>query len=218
MMSGEVSLKEAERAAFTTRFQDGLWDILLGCVILMFAVAPFLSEMGLGDFWSSMIFLPFWALVYLAIHLVRRHIVAPRIGVARFGPSRKARLVWLNVLLSVVLLAGLLMGLFWVNVAGVPTWLHLPPIVLAFSLVALVSFSAAAYLLDFTRLYAYGLLAALSPIVGEWLYVHAGVPHHGYPVTFGLTAGVMILTGLVTFLRFVREKPIPTPEPATGET
>jgi hypothetical protein len=33
-----------------------------------------------------------------------------------------------------------------------------------------------------------------------------------------LTAGVMILTGLVTFLRFVREKPIPTPEPATGET
>lgn len=217
-MSETISLKEAERRAFTTRFQDGLWDVLLGCVILQLAVAPTLSEMGLGDFWSSMVFLLFLALVYLIIHLVRRHVVVPRLGVARFGPSRKTRLFWLNILLLVVLLAGLVVSLLWMYIPDVARWMPVPPIALVLGMIMLVSFSVAAYLLNFTRLYIYGVLATLSPIVGEWLYVQLGVPHHGWPITFGITAGVMILAGLVTFIRFVRETPIPTLEPDTEET
>ena len=57
-MSRQLSLKEAERKAFRTKYDDGLWDILLGCFFSMFAIAPFLSA-SLGDFWSSAVFVPF---------------------------------------------------------------------------------------------------------------------------------------------------------------
>ena len=68
-MSQKISLKAAERKAFRTTYNDGLVDIFLGCFFLMFVIAPYLSA-SLGDFWSSAVFLPFWALVYLAIWLI----------------------------------------------------------------------------------------------------------------------------------------------------
>jgi hypothetical protein len=78
-MQNPISLKSAESKAFQLSFADGLWDVFIGCMFLNFAVAPFLSE-TMGDFWSSAIFLPFWGLVYLAIWLTRKYVVAPRIG------------------------------------------------------------------------------------------------------------------------------------------
>ncbi len=73
----------------------------------------------------------------------------------------------------------------------------------------LIAFTFAAYLLDFPRFYIYGLLLGLSPLVGEWLFVNGYASHHGYPVVFGFTAAVMILTGLVVFGRLVRDNPVP---------
>ena len=70
-MSQEVDLKEAERKVFRSTFQDGLVEIMLGCIVLMFAIGPFLSPY-LGDFWSSAVFLPFWAGVFCLLWAVRR--------------------------------------------------------------------------------------------------------------------------------------------------
>jgi hypothetical protein len=75
-MANEISLKEAERKVFASTVQDGLWDILVGCVMLEFAIGPLLSQ-SLGDFWSSAVFLPFWGLVYLAILYLRKYIISP---------------------------------------------------------------------------------------------------------------------------------------------
>ena len=76
-------------------------------------------------------------------------------------------------------------------------------------LIFLIGFSTAAYFLDFPRLYVYGLLCALGTPIGEWLYQNMGASHHGYPIVFGTLAGVMILTGLVTFARFLQNNPLP---------
>jgi len=211
-MSREITLKEAERKAFTSTFEDGLWDIFIGCFVLMFAVAPFLSR-RLGDFWSSAVFVPFWALVYVAIRVVRKYVVTPRIGVVRFGLARKAKLLKFNAVVFVVLLVGLILGIVSAVKYDVPGWIHTA----RFGLIILVAFSVAAYLLDFTRLYLYGVLIALSPLVGEWLYVQVKAPHHGYPITFGATAGIIILAGLVEFVRLLRHHPIPTEEPSSEE-
>jgi hypothetical protein len=214
-MSQRISLAEAERRAFRATFQDGLWDVLLGCFFLMFAIAPLLSK-HLGDFWSSAVFVPFWALAYLVIYLVRRQVVIPRMGVARFGPTRRVKLLWLNVVLFVVFLAGLVVSLLTRGPdAGV--WMRTLPFGLIVALVFLVTLSAAAFFLDFPRLYIYGVLAGLAPVVGDWLYVQFRIPHHGFPLTFGIASGIMILTGLIIFVRFVRSHPIPTPEAPSGE-
>ena len=205
-MSQKISLKETEQKVFKSAFQDGLWDILIGSFVLEFAIAPFLSR-SLGDFWSSAVFIPFWAIIFLVTRLVKKRVVIPRVGIVKFGSWRKARLIKFNIVTFVVGLVALALGILSsFSFDAVPGWVHIA----RFSLIILVGFSVAAYFTSFTHLYLYGLLIAFSPLVGEWLYVYANAPHHGFPITFGITAGVAILVGLVKFVRLLRDHPIPT--------
>ena len=212
-MSQQISLKGAERKAFKFTHNDGLWDVLLGCFALMFVIAPYLST-SLGDFWSSAVFLPFWALVYLTIGMVRKHVVKPRLGAVRFGPARKARLAKFTVVMLAVNIMSLILGFIaaW-KIGSVPGQMFS----IIFGLGLLMGFSLAAYFLDFSRLYVYGLLLGLSPLVGEWLWSRGYAAHHGFPLTFGVSAGIMILVGLVLFVRLLRDNPVPVEEtPSEG--
>jgi hypothetical protein len=205
-MSHQISLKDAERRAFRSTFADGLWDVLIACFALQFAIAPLLS-VSMGDFWSSAVFLPVWGVAYLVIWLVRKNVVAPRIGEVEFGPMRKTRLKKFTVLMMVINVVALILGLIAAfGFRSLP--LGSPNTVLG--LILLIGFSSAAYFLDFPRLYVYGLLSALGTPIGEWLYQNMGASHHGYPLVFGTLAGVMILTGLVTFVRFLANNPLPS--------
>ena len=204
-MSQQISLKDAERKVFQSTFADGLWDVFLGCFALEFAIAPLLST-SLGDFWSSAVFLPFFGVVYLIIRGVRKNVVAPRVGVVEFGAARKTRLKKFSVAMLVVNVIAFILGIVAFLGFGSLTGGG-PPIILG--LILLIGFSSAAYFLDFPRLYIYGLLGALAPQVGEWLFQNMGASHHGFPIMFGIMAGIMILTGLVTFTRFLRNNPVP---------
>jgi hypothetical protein len=72
-------------------------------------------------------------------------------------------------------------------------------------LMLLFVFSMAGFFLNLPRFYIYGLLLGLAPVIGEWLWVQGLAAHHGFPVTFGAAAGIMILVGLVTFIRVLSE-------------
>ena len=205
-MSTPISLKDAERKAFQSTFADGLWDVFIGCSFpLQLTIAPLLSH-RMGDFWSSAVFLPFWAAVYLVIWLVRKKVVAPRIGRVEFGATRKKRVKKFSIMMLIVNVIAFTLGIVAALGFGrLPT--AGPPIVMGLTL--LIGFSTAGYFLDFPRLYVYGLLGGLAPLVGEWLYQNMGASHHGFPIVFGTLAGVMILTGLVTFARFLQNNPLP---------
>ena len=204
-MSQKISLKEAERKAFRTTFNDGLVDIFLGCFLLMFVIGLYLSD-SLGDFWSSAVFLPFMALVYLAIWLIRRYVVTPRIGMVKFGQARKAKLAKFTVVMLVINVVALILGtVAALSFGSVPGQM----ISILFGLILLMGFSIAAYFLDFNRLYIYGLLAGLSPLIGEWLWTHGYATHHGFPITFGTSSGIMILVGLAVFIRLLHNNPVP---------
>jgi hypothetical protein len=202
-MEQKMDLKQLERKAWTSFYDDGLGDIFLGCIMLMFALAPMLSRLGLGDFWSSAVFLPFFALVFIVIVLLRKRVVIPRIGLVRFGRTRKKRLVKFNVLMFVVLSVGLILGFLSLRGGVGQAWVHN----LRFIAIVLMCSGLAGYFLGFIRLYIYGILIALAIPIGEWLWTNAGVPHHGFPVTFGITAGVMLITGIVLFLKMLGKNP-----------
>ena len=204
-MSQRISLKQAERKAFSTTINDGLWDILLGCFFLAFAITPFLST-SLGDFWGSVVFAPFWWLVFLVIRLIRKNVVTPRVGVVEFGQARKAKLRKFTVVMLVANVIAFILGLVAAMSFGrVPGQIY----TITLGLILLIGFSIAAYFLDFSRLYFYGLLVGLSFLVGEWLWARGYASHHGFPITFGTTAGIMILVGLAVFVRLLRDNPVP---------
>ncbi len=205
-MSEQISLKDAERKAFRITYNDGLWDIFLGCFFLMFVIALYLSP-SLGDFWSSAVFLPFLSLVYVAIWLIRRYVVTPRIGMVKFGQARRVKLAKFTVVMLVLNVAALILGsVAALNSGSIPGQMTS----ILFGMILLVGFSIAAYFLDFNRLYIYGLLGGLSPVIGEWLWNHGYASHHGFPITFGTSAGIVILVGLVIFIRLLRDNPVPT--------
>ena len=203
-MNDIISLKQVERKIFSIATHDGLTDIFLGCIFMMFAIAPFLSA-DLGDFWSSAIFVPFWAVIALAIWLIRRYVIKPRIGEVKFGAARKAKLRRFHIVMIIANAIALILGL-WFSFSTEESSGSIMTI--RFGLICLAISSLAAYFLDYRRLYVYGLLAGLSPLIGEWLWAHGYASHHGFPITFGITASVMILTGLFVFLRLLRAYPI----------
>ena len=48
--------------------------------------------------------------------------------------------------------------------------------------------------------------------VGEWLWMQGLASHHGIPIAFGTTAGIMLASGLILFARLMRENPLPSQE------
>ena len=202
-MDTKISLKEAERKVFQTVHQDGLWDIFIGSIFLMFAVAPFLSA-SLGDFWSAFIFLPFQMFILLIVYVLRRKVVGPRIGSVQFNKRRRIKMmkvIWILVVINVIAFFLGLVAAFSSNL--------LPGSIYSILMgsIILMIFTVLGYALDYPRLYIYGLLVGLSPPVGEWLYKNYQVSHHGFPVTFGITSGIMILSGIILFVVFLRKNP-----------
>ena len=208
-MTQDVDLEQMERKAYVAYFQDGLWDILIGVLAAAWAITPLLSDLGLSDIWSGVIFLPFFALGYAVFWAGKRLVTRPRMGRVRFGPKRKARLTTIGVVASALLTVALVIGIVASMSRTTPGWIY-PA---AFSAVLLVGFSLGAYFLDFPRLYLYGALLALCLPVGDALFRYAGVAHHGWPVTFGFSAAVMLLIGVALFARFVRRCPRPAEGP-----
>jgi ABC-type dipeptide/oligopeptide/nickel transport system permease component len=152
------------------------------------------------------VFLPFWALVYLAIWLIRKYVVTPRIGVVKFGQVRIAKLAKFTVVMLVVNIVALILGIVAaITFGSFPGQMYS----IMIGMILLIGFSIAAYLLDINRLYIYGLLVGLSPLVGEWLWNHGYATHHGFPITFGTSITIMLLVGLAIFVRLVRNNPVP---------
>ena len=203
-MPGEISLRETERKIFTTAFQDGLVDIAIGGFLLEFVIGLYLAPY-LGDFWGAIAaFVPFWAILLPTLWLIRRNVVTPRVGSVKFGAWRISRIKRFNVVVLLVLIFASVLGLLSaVEFDAVPGWV----LSARFSLILLLAFSITAYFLDLTRLYIYGILIALAPLAGELLYQYLRVPHHGFPVTFGLGGVVITLAGVIQFVRFLQDHP-----------
>ncbi|MFH1941868.1 MAG: hypothetical protein ABIL68_07160 [bacterium] len=203
-MTQTLDLKALEKKAFRSTFEDGLWDIFIGLIFLQFAVAPLLNGLGLGDFWSSFIFLPVYLIVMVLLWMAKKRIILPRIGFFKASTERKTKMKRMNIILFIIMMIGFIVGvvIFITNIRPVH-WIF-PGV---FTTIVFLNFGMGGYYLDVQRFYAYGLLNGLAIPVGEILYRKAGASHHGFPIVFGMTSGIMIVTGILLFMRFMRSHP-----------
>jgi hypothetical protein len=91
-MSTRINLKELERKAWRSVFQDGLWDIYLGFLLLTMGMGPVLPSLDTSVIWTLAMLLTFSVLAWLAFWAGKKFITTPRMGLVKFGPQRKAKL------------------------------------------------------------------------------------------------------------------------------
>jgi hypothetical protein len=208
MMPDKINLKKIEIEVFTSSYEDGLMDILIGIVFSQFAIAPLLTDIGFSDLMASAIFVPLYILILIIFILLKKYITNPRMGTFKPNPKRKFKLIKLNLVLFILLLIGFLAGLIYNTSSAVVNSFY--PLTFS-SLVLIISF-VAGYYLNINRLFYYGILVALSPLIGELLWSKGLVSHHGFPLTFGISSAILIIFGITKFIRFCHDNPLPIEE------
>lgn len=212
-MIDTAELKQMERATYQAATDSGLWDIFIACLVSMFAIAPSLS-VHMGDFWSSAVFVPVFAVLILAIRLIERYVITPRVGVVKFALPRRRRLTRMTLVMLVLNLiafaGGIVAAVRFPAGEGV-----LFPFV--FATLLLVMFSTLAVFWERPRYFAYGLGLFAASFVGEALWVRGHASHHGFPVVFGFCAVAIAICGVIRFVRFLPPAQSAEDLPATEE-
>jgi hypothetical protein len=198
----EPNLREIERKAYMSYHQDGLLDIFAGLFVLGYGLGIYMDivwEFGFGTIMPAILIgtgLPIWI-------AAKRIITIPRIGFVKFGIRGASKITALFIGLAV---AGL--GFFFVftlaaSQSGLRQWLDMiiqnGMLIVGFgSLAVCVLFG---YSMGLKRLYAYGLLAMITLVMGHFM----GIFFAYVLMALGTTVTV---AGFALLIGFVRKYPL----------
>ena len=190
----KINLKEIERKAYTSYHQDGVVDITIAFVTLIFSV------MMLGDMpWLGGI------IGILAISLYagfKKLLTVPRIGYVKFPQQRAQRMTAIAVALGVLSFVAGTVALMQTMNQGTPDWLVflIDNYMLAIGTSLAALFMFAGYAFKTKRIYAYALLTLVMFVAGHFIY---------FPLYYYLTAlgSIILACGLFLMIRFVSKYP-----------
>ena len=208
-MSTSISLKEIERKAWRSFFQDGLWDIYLGLLLMAMAISALLSDAGVSKAWHYTIYIALIVVSMLVLWVGKKFVTVPRMGRVKLGPKGKARRKKSMILLVASLVVGVALFVLALAVKDRrPEWLDVALVFPAgYVLNMLVVFGLGAYFLEFDRLYLIGVMYALPVPVDIVLQRFAGVEASFF--AFAVPAAIVLVIGFVLFVRFLRDYPVP---------
>lgn len=209
-MNGSLDLKEIEKKAFRSTYQDGLWDIYYGLIVILMAVFVYRPETGYSPL-NLILSTAGIGVSYLLFWLAKRRITAPRIGTFKFGKIRHKKIKTMAIILGIFIVFQVLMvlatSLAWRNqefAALVDNLIgdrsqSLFIVATIGSLMVGVSMIVMVYFMDFDRGYYISLLMAAA----VFLMIFYNKPW--MPVLIGL---VIIIPGVFLLSRFITKYPI----------
>ena len=219
-MSQNLDLKAIERKAFRSVHQDGSWDIYLGGLMLVLSLFFAIPESGEGELTYMVIALLGVAVVFAVFQLGKKYITTPRMGQVQFGPERRKRKITLGWIMGAYVLVTLGMVLFSLYIwnrsaSGQTVDLALTPslervlVALVAALLAGTSTLVISYFREFVRGYYIALLMGLGFFFT--LLLDMTIPM--------IVAGALILVpGLILFVNFLRQHPLPPQEARHGSS
>ncbi len=209
-MNEKFDLKTLEKKAYRSVFNDGLWDLFVGMLILNLRMDPLFDFLFSSfGYLSIFVIILVWNIITLLIFIFgKKYITIPRVGYVKFGPKHKSKQLKLKIFLIGVFFVNLF--LFVLNLADLIDYSQMQPLLIALFLgfgIFTIPFCVIAYFLDFTRLYYYAFSAGLgffltnllTPIVGDYLDDF---------IIFGVIGGIIILIGLYYFISFLKKYPL----------
>ncbi|MFC1866355.1 hypothetical protein ACFLYB_06565 [Chloroflexota bacterium] len=203
-MRNDINLKEIERKVFRSYFNDGLWDIYGGFILLGFGLS-----MVTG--WDYLILVFAFAAVFLLFF--RQRLIVPRLGQVKFSSERQVKTIRSIIIAMVTLtFTALLGGAFFVmfSTNSVPEWLDTWMKDYFFAgiggMLALL-IAVAAYIVGVWRYFAYAVLTFIA-------YVIAGIlrPNDMEGIPIVVVGGMILISGAVILMRFLRKYPLPPQE------
>jgi hypothetical protein len=209
-MSEKINLKELERKAWRSFYDDGLWDIYFGMLLAFMGAGRLLDQMNLTEGQTMGIYIGLQVVALAGFLLAKRFLTVPRIGQVKFGSARKTRRLKTTLVLFISVVVGLVVMLVTGAVRKNPdmlgiVWQTLIPAVWAINV--LVVFGLMGYFLEFERLYFIGLLYAIPLPLDAILRAQAGI-RIGMWLFFGLGL-LIVVVGTIYLFRFLRDHPLP---------
>ncbi len=217
-MDSKLNLKELERKAFRSTYQDGLWDVQWGMIVIGMALFIFRPDEGYGAR-NIILFLLSFSLANLVFWAGKKFVTVPRMGQVSFGPIRKQKKRTLAIMMGAVVLIQaslvLLTAMGWLNAGFGAVFSSLlgggsleQMLVAALgSLFVGPSMILIAYFNDFPRGYYIAILMALA----VFLMILFNEPI--YPILIG---ALIVVPGVVLFVRFLRKYPLQREEAEHG--
>jgi hypothetical protein len=211
-MSTSIGIGNAQkRIVQLTNYEDGLWDILLGLVMLLLSIYPITREL-LGPELNLVLFLVALAILVIGLSAARRYISTPRLGYAkqRRTPTTKLLVALMAglVLLTLGCVIATLLSPGWIpqiSSSSTASWISDLAVEIAVMFAMVGLFSLLGYLFGVTRLFVYGWLLGGAYLLSVALT-------RGQDVSFNLplaiASGIIIGTGIVLLVRFIRKYPI----------
>ncbi|NQV32309.1 MAG: hypothetical protein HQ515_06420 [Phycisphaeraceae bacterium] len=207
----DIDMKALENKAWKSTHEDGLVDIIIGILLVSFAIMPFIEAM-IGR-WYILIAVPVPVIfASLLIYYGKGHITAPRMGVAKFGPDRQAaktksvRLSILTLIVLVTLVALTALGKFTDVFGGGLSGLKVP---LAIAIGVVILMSVKARLLGIPRLQVYGFVIGIGVLSVEVLRNLVGRPWHSV-ISWGLPGLCILFYGIRMLTTFTKKYPLPS--------
>jgi hypothetical protein len=199
-----MDLKEIEKRVFASYFHDGMWDLYGGLILLGFGLTMLTG-------WDYLMF-PVVVVAMIPL-LIRKRIVIPRLGIVKFSPERQTRtkksIVAAMIILSFTALLGMVFFvLFTSNTMPqwLETWMHDYFLTFFGGMIA-VLITAAAFIVSVKRFYAYAVLVFIAFFLASILR-----PEDMEVIPITVVGGLILLSGIVILVRFLRYNPLPKEE------
>jgi len=209
-MTAQLDLKELERKAFRSTFQDGMWDLYFGLIVICTSVFVYRPANGYGPL-NIVMAVCAMSLAYLFFWAGKKYITLPRMGQVEFGPVRRKRRSTMAIVLGILVLVQAAFVTFQLAAWDKPVLGARPDEFLAergtmdlvvASIGALFVGSGmilVASFVDFPRGYYIAIMFALA----VFLMIYLNQPF--YPILIGV---LVALPGMVLFVRFLQKYPL----------
>ncbi|MFX0030518.1 MAG: hypothetical protein ACFE8B_15005 [Candidatus Hermodarchaeota archaeon] len=212
-MTKDEELKELEKKAWRSNFQDGLWDIYFGLLFIGIGIYTIPQLFGFDNTFGLIMILMIWDLSSVVLFIIGKKLITiPRIGFVRFSKKRVIKKIKLTIFLS--FMVGLNVVFLLLPFSGLNIKLDaFKTMLIIGTLFLTLPICVIAYFLQFERLYLIGVMGGVGLSITGLLGPIVGSPLK-YVLTFCPIGSIIITWGIVIFIRFLKAYPLPKKEQA----
>jgi len=193
-MTQAIDLKELEKKAWTSTFEDGITDIGLGLLLLVATICQIFNE-------SSPYLYPLFIVPALFVIIAKRYVTVPRMGFVKFSRERTRKRYRLILVMTTSIVILLIL-----TAIGLLQQLPIAPVIVG-AIVFIIPCSIA-YFWNWDRMYFYAVLFTLSFALNEITIADTRVIASG-AYAWLISGIITIVIGVVYLVRFLRKYPLP---------